>query len=166
MQGCAIGKETTASLFYQHYWDKQVEYGPYSEEGLSEMIIHDTEELLKMDSMILFSEIDGTNLSWYAFMNRKYPERFNPRLAELAFDQHFRVAEKFVITHFKDGNDVRVEALVASRAAQDLEYTKNKLRADSLAQAGVTEGELVQQTSIDELLYGSESDSARAESSN
>ena len=104
--GCIINAETLSSLIYHRYWNSRIEY-PDSED-YEQYVINDTQELQKMDSLILYSKNPDWILLARAFENRKYSDEYRNRIQELAFDKNDFHALKYVFKNLRNTNEEKL----------------------------------------------------------
>ena len=104
--GCIMGSETLSSLIYHRYWNSRIEY-PDSE-NYEKYVINDTQDLQRMDSLILYSKNPDWLLLARAFENRKYSDDYRNKIYEWAFDKNDFYAIKYVFKNSRNGNEEKL----------------------------------------------------------
>ena len=118
MCGCLFSSSTVPSQIYHRYWQSRYEFP--NDDDYEKGVLHDSEDLLKMDSLILFSENRDWLLMTSALENREYSDVYLQRIKELAFDENDFVALKYVFKHLKEGNEDRLITAFDVYLANDL----------------------------------------------
>lgn len=107
--GCLL---SSSSASWEVYMEYRSLYHEFLDVNTGEYIIHDTPELFKMDSMVLFANRPDAFLYYVVFQDRKFPEEFNKRILDLAFNEQNYYALTYVFEHLKnDHTGLLIETL-------------------------------------------------------
>lgn len=101
--GCSMSSETLASLIYHRYWNSRIEYPEY--ENYDNYILNESKELIKIDSLILYSNNQDGILVARAFENRIYSNSYRDIIEKRAFDKNEFHALKYVFNNLRKGNE-------------------------------------------------------------
>ncbi len=104
---CQMGGETLSSLIYHRYWNSRIEFP--DKDDYENSIINDSENLQRMDSLILYSENPDWILVSRALDNRLYSDKYKSKIEEWAFKKVNFYALKYVFHNLKQGNEERLE---------------------------------------------------------
>lgn len=99
--GCLLTSSSLSSLIYHRYWNNKSVH--FDDNG--EIMIIDSPNLLKMDSVILFSSNPDWLILSRALENRIYPERLNKRIKEIAFVKGNIQALEYVFRTLRSSNE-------------------------------------------------------------
>jgi len=104
--GCIMSRETLSSLIYHRYWNSRIEF---SDDGdYEKKTLNDSENLQKMDSLILYSDKPDWILLIRAFENRVYSDDYKVKIEEWAFDKIDFYALKYIFKNLRNGNEERL----------------------------------------------------------
>ncbi|KAA3630912.1 MAG: hypothetical protein DWQ02_17165 [Bacteroidetes bacterium] len=107
--GCLLSSSSASWEVYMEYRNLHLEW---LDVDTGEYVIHDTPELFKMDSIVLYANKPGSFLYYVVFQDRKFPEKFNERILELAFNEQNYYALTYVFNHLrKDHTDLLFDTL-------------------------------------------------------
>ncbi len=102
--GCLKGSDPISSEFYHRYWNKL-----RLESSNEEKAFQNDEQLLKMDSLILFKK----NVYWLildrALHNRKYPDFYLSQIKLLAFKKKNLNAIEYIYKYCLEGNEKSIQ---------------------------------------------------------
>ncbi len=103
MCGCILSGAAVYDLLYSRYRNRHLEFPDSAKTEYG--VLKDNQELLQMDSLILYSD----SVYWlprkYALENRVYPPHFNERIQYLAFERQDYYAMEYVFQHLRVGNE-------------------------------------------------------------
>lgn len=91
-------------LIYDYYWNERIRFADDTS-----YIVNDSEELLKMDLMILDMENPGY-LLYKALNNRVYDVQYASKIEEQAFNKKSFSAIQYVFKNFSNGNEKKIKA--------------------------------------------------------
>lgn len=127
--GCLLTSSSLSSLIYHRYWSTKSVY--FDDNG--EIRIIDSRNLLKMDSVILFSSNPDWLILSRALENRIYPERLNKRIKELAFVKGNIQALEYVFNNLRSSNENDlIKSLEKYFADDDAYYAYRELAGNML----------------------------------
>ncbi|MDR6238775.1 hypothetical protein [Aureibacter tunicatorum] len=102
--GCLKGSDPISSEFYNRYWNKL-----RLESNDEEKTLQNDEQLLKIDSLILFKK----NVYWLildrALHNRKYPDNYLNQIKLLAFEKKNLDALEYIYKYDLEGNEKSIQ---------------------------------------------------------
>lgn len=126
--GCIVSQDNLSDLIYMNYYAMQVEIKYTDDYTNSERIFTDTKDLLKMDSLILYSENPGRFYLRMILGDRIYPHNYIPRIEELAFEKRNDFALEYVFNNIRIGNEEKlIEAANEIISNKDSHYIQTDL---------------------------------------
>ena len=111
--GCVGSSSTISSEIYFHYRNSLIK-SDASKSNIEQEINLNDPNLVKLDSMILFSSEANEFLRMIALEERKYPKSYIPRIKHLAFKNEDFYSVKYLFRHSKDEDKAQIKTILFS----------------------------------------------------
>lgn len=102
--GCLKGSDPISSKLYHRYWNKL-----RLESNNEEKALQNDEQLLRMDSLILFKKDVYWLILDRALHNRKYPDNYLSQIKLLAFEKRNLDAIEYIYKNSLEGNEKSIQ---------------------------------------------------------
>ncbi|MEO0683619.1 MAG: hypothetical protein AAFY76_00880 [Cyanobacteria bacterium J06649_11] len=125
MCGCLLSSSKASQLIYSHYWNTRQTLIDDQERHFE---IKDSASLLRMDSIILHSNIYDLLYPIYVFRNRVYPKSYNTLIEQWAFEKEDFYALEYTHKNIRQGNEEKLKSVLRKKFESEDTYVSQKAK--------------------------------------